>query len=133
MALRITRTAGSVFYGGFDLDPFNPAETCDHRYWVRSIRDSKGLKGALINIRDKHGFEEFAVTLDDPEIKVIADVTVELVSLRPKYAEAAPLCMHCGRGHVYSDRQIPAADFAIHATESYRVVRDNANKRKKET
>ena len=53
MPLRISRSAGTVFYGGESLDPEDLEGTFDHRVFVRGVVDLEGRHETHLNVHTK--------------------------------------------------------------------------------
>ena len=66
MPLRITRAVDTVLFGGWDLDPSDLEGSCDHRIWVRRVRDTDTHQDALVNIETPEGVVEEIITEDEP-------------------------------------------------------------------
>lgn len=131
MGLRITRAVNTVVYGGYDLDETNPNQTSDHRIWIRGVRSLRDKQDCLVNITTEEGIEEYPLIVGGGELSLTPDLSVELVGVRERSVPPEPYCPACGRGHTFTDRQIPQAELVIQAPRSYKLIRDNARRLKR--
>tara|TARA_B110000046_G_C12974063_1_gene390295 strand:+ start:527 stop:931 length:405 start_codon:yes stop_codon:yes gene_type:complete len=131
MALKLTRHAGTVVYGGWNLDPENLEQSYDHRIWVRMVRWGD-IHDALLNVSVKDArVEEHILTVGGDELSLDEDVSVCLEHVK-NYEIKESYCQTCHRG---GDKQrvIPQASFAFSAPRAYRIIRDDVIKKYEST
>ena len=131
MGLRITRAVNTFIYGGYELDEDNPDETSDHRIWIRGVRSLPDRKDCLVNIASDGGIAEHVLVLDEKNLEIAPGIYIELIRIRERGLPVEPVCTACGRGHVFTSKNIPQAELALHAPRSYKMIRDNARRRKR--
>lgn len=129
MGLRITRAVNTVVYGGYELDEKNPSASYDHRIWIRGVRNQRDRQEGIVNVKTDEGVEEHVIHIGDPPLYFGESLSIELVGVRDRIAQAEPYCEVCGRGHSFTDRQTPQAELALNAPRNYRLVRDNARRK----
>lgn len=129
MPLRITRAVDTVLYGGWDLDPSDLEGSCDHRIWVRRVRDTDEHQDALLNIETPDGVTEEIIDTDTP-IELEKGVQVMMKGIQQYFLKPEKYCKHCGRGDRFNPRYIPQARLAVDAPRSYEVIRDDARKKR---
>lgn len=129
MPLRITRAVDTVLFGGWNLDPSDLEGSCDHRIWVRRVRDTDTHQDALVNIETPEGVVEEIITEDEP-IQLEKGVILQMVGVQQYYLKPEKYCKHCGRGDRFNPRYIPQARLAVDAPRSYQVIRHDARKKK---
>lgn len=129
MGLRITRAVNTVVYGGYDLDDRNPNASFDHRIWIRGVRSHRDRQEGIINVKTDLGVEEHVVQVGDDPLHFGEDLSIEMVGVRDRIAQAEPYCEVCGRGHSFTDRHTPQAELALNAPRNYRIIRDNARRK----
>lgn len=128
MALKLTRNAGSVVYGGWNLNPHDLEQSYDHRLWVRSVRDGD-LFSAVVHLTDSAGsVSEHALCNDGKHLELDDDITVSLESVRNYVIRETPYCRECDRGGELQ-KIIPQASFAFSAPRDYQIIRDDARKK----
>jgi hypothetical protein len=133
MPLRITRPAGSVFYGGENLDSQNLESTFDHRVWVRGVVDQAGRHEAHLNIHtSREGHREHILKAGDEGLKLTDDVWVEMTGIQPHYTKPKLRCPECGRAgdETAKSFMLPQASLIVGAPRKYQIVRDDARKKK---
>lgn len=133
MPLRITRSAGSVFYGGESLDPENLEGSFDHRVWVRGVIDLEGRHETLLNVHSRRkGHQEHVLKAGDKPLQLTDDVFVEMTGIQPYYVRPNVPCPECGRSGEQSENSfmLPQAKLCIGAPRKYQIVRDDARKKK---
>jgi len=130
MPLRITRAVDSVLYGGWDLDPSDLEGSCDHRIWVRRVRDTDANQDALVNIETQDGVTEQVITADDEPLLLEKNVEIQMVGVQQYYLKPEKYCKSCGRGDHFKSRYIPQARMAVKAPREYEVIRHDARKKK---
>jgi len=131
MALKLTRHAGTVVYGGWNLDPENLEGSYDHRIWVRTVRWGD-INDALLNVDVKNSrVEEHVLKVGGDELSLDHDVTVCLEHVK-NYEIKEAFCQTCERG---GDKQriVPQASFAFSAPRDYRIIRDDVIKKYQST
>lgn len=129
MGLRITRAVNTVVYGGYDLDDKRPNSSFDHRIWIRGVRNHRDRQEGIVNIKTGLGVEEHVIQVGDDPLYFGEDLSIEMVGVRDRIAQAEPYCEVCGRGHSFTDRQTPQAELALNAPRNYRLIRDNARRK----
>lgn len=130
MALRITRNAGSILYGGLRLNPDNLEGSYDHRIWFRRIRDHRGNRDAIVNIKSLNGVSEHVILAGDRGIWITDDVNISIEGIQQYFVEGKEFCGECGRGDESRDRTIPQAQLLISAPREYGLIRDDAKRKK---
>jgi len=128
MALKLTRNAGTVVYGGWELDEHDLEGSYDHRLWVRSVRDGE-VVSAVVHVTDYDGrVAEHALFSGGDPIKLDSEVAVNLESVRTYVIRETSHCSKCNRGGE-EQKKIPQASFAFSAPRDYKVIRDDAIKK----
>ena len=120
MALKLTRNAGSIVYGGYTLNPDDLERSYDHRLLVRSVKDSSD-RNAVVHLSIRNGgVEEHLLQVDGEGL--------ELENVRNYVVRETPFCRECQTG---GDQQkvIPQASFAFTAPREYRIIRDDVVKK----
>ncbi len=131
MGLRITRSAGQVLYGGYDLDGDDLENTFDHRIWFRRFYSTNKTRSAVVNIETDSGVVE-AVMREvgaDSVLKLEHDVELTLVDIKEQYVDTELFCEVCGRGDPAPKRRVPQGRFNIEGPRSYQLIRDDARKK----
>ena len=129
MGLRITRAVNTTVFGGYKLDEKNPNGSYDHRIWIRGVRNYKDRQEGIVNVKSGQGVEEHVIQIGDDPLFIGEELSIELVGVRERIAQAEPYCEVCGRGHSYTDRHQPQAELALNAPRNYRLIRDNARRK----
>jgi hypothetical protein len=129
MALKLTRQAGSKIYGGMHLDPDDLESSCQHRIWVRWVRDD-GTANALVHIKSASGVSERLVEVGGEPVRLCEGISFTLESVYNYTMKATPYCVECQRGGSAKEI-IPQASFAFNAPRVYQIVRDDAVTRSK--
>ncbi len=132
MPLRITRSAGSIFYGGENLDPNDLEGTFDHRVYVRGVVDLNGRHEATLNVHTRRqGHQEYVLTAGDAGLQLSDSVLVEMTGVQQYFTKPHVKCPECG--HVTEDGRktvmFPQARLAVGAPRHYQIVRDDARKK----
>ena len=131
MPLRIARPAGSVFYGGENLDTDNLEGTFDHRVWVRGVVDVEGRHEVHLNVHTRlKGHEEHVLGGGDV-VQLTETVFVEMAGIQPYYSKPRENCPDCGRGVGVMNKtfMLPQARLIVGGPRSYQIVRDDARKK----
>lgn len=129
MGLRITRAVNTVVFGGYDLDEKNPNASYDHRIWIRGVRNLRDRQEGIVNIKTLEGVEEHVIQVGEDPLELNEELSIQMVGVRDRVAQAEPYCEVCGRGHSFTDRHSPQAELALHAPRSYKLIRDNARRK----
>lgn len=130
MGLRITRSAGTVLYGGYSLDGNDLEGSFDHRIWFRRFY-STGKRSAVLNVESNSGVIE-AVMQDhgsDAVLQIDPEIELTLVAIKDQFVDTEPYCEVCGRGDRSPKRRVPQGRFNVEAPRSYQLIRDDARKR----
>ena len=113
MGLVITRSIGTGWYGGNDLDTKRPEETYTHKVWVHGI--NKGSEKVILYIEDSESKEKDEVQIIKVgNVLVLGDCIARLLEIS-SYNENGKNCVH--------------ARFKFSAPEDYIIIRNNAKKR----
>ncbi len=131
MGLRITRSAGTVLYGGYGLDSDNLEETFDHRIWFRRFYSTDKTRSAVLNIESSNGVIESIMgeSGSDSVLQIEPEVELTLVGIKDQFIDTEPYCETCGRGDRSPKRRVPQGRFNVEAPRSYNLIRDDARKR----
>ena len=129
MPLRITRAVDSVLYGGWDLDPSDLEGSCDHRIWVRRVRDTDKYRDALINIESQQGVIEEILNIDEP-MMVDHGIELKMVGVQRYHLKPEKYCKVCDRGDHFKSKYVPQARLAVDAPREYEVIRHDARKKR---
>jgi hypothetical protein len=129
MPLRITRAVDSVLYGGWDLDPSDLEGSCDHRIWVRRVRDTDKHQDALINIESQQGVTEEIINIDEP-MMVDHGIELKMVGVQRYHLKPEKHCKVCDRGDHFKSKYVPQARIAVDAPREYEVIRHDARKKR---
>ena len=129
MPLRITRAVDSVLYGGWDLDPSNLEGSCDHRIWVRRVRDTSQHQDALVNVETPDGVTEQILSVGDIPLELERDVMISVVGIQQYFPKPEKYCDVCGRGDRFN-KMIPQAKVSVTAPREYELIRHDARKKK---
>ena len=128
MALKLTRNAGSIVYGGDTPNPDDLERSYDHRLLVRSVKDSSD-RNAVVHLSIRNGgVEEHLLRVDGEGLELAGDINVTLENVRNYVVRETPFCRECQTG---GDQQkvIPQASFAFTAPREYRIIRDDVVKK----
>ena len=131
MGLRITRSAGQVLYGGYDLDGDDLENTFDHRIWFRRFYSTNQTRSAVVNIETDSGVVE-AVMREvgaDSVLTLEDGIELTLVDIKEQYVDTDRFCNVCGRGDPAPKRKVPQGRFNIEASREYQLIRDDARKK----
>ncbi|MBT8448744.1 MAG: hypothetical protein KJO69_03590 [Gammaproteobacteria bacterium] len=129
MALKLTRLAGTVVYGGWDLNPNDLENSYDHRLLIRTVRDSDE-HNAVINVSiNGVGVEEHVLRVGGDTLMLENDVEVGLENVHNYTIRETPYCPECERGGE-DKKVIPQASFAFSAPREYQILRDDARKKR---
>ena len=115
MGLVITRSIGTGWYGGNDLDTKRPEETYTHKVWVHGI--NKGSQKVILYIESKDSEsenKEEVQMIKVGSVLVLDDCIARLLEIS-SYNENGKNCVH--------------ARFKFSAPEEYIIIRNNAKKR----
>tara|TARA_R110002153_G_scaffold92322_3_gene224282 strand:- start:1798 stop:2229 length:432 start_codon:yes stop_codon:yes gene_type:complete len=133
MPLRITRSVGSVFYGGENLDANNLEGSFEHRVYVRGVVDLAGRHEAHLNVHSRRlGHQEFVLEAGGKGLQLTDDVYVEMTGVQPYFTKPHLKCPECGRAGspAESAYMLPQAKLLVGGPRSYQIVRDDARKKK---
>jgi len=133
MPLRISRSAGTVFYGGENLDPEDLEGTFDHRVYVRGVVDLEGRHETHLNVHSKRlGHQDHVLTAGGKGLQLTDAVFVEMTGVQPYFTKPALKCPECGKtgAPAESSYMFPQAKLLIGGPRSYQIVRDDARKKK---
>ena len=132
MPLRITRSVGTVFYGGENLDSNNLEKSFDHRVYVRGVVDLEGRHETHLNVHSKHlGHQEHVLTAGDKGLQLTDEVFVEMTGVQPYFVKPTLICPECGTGRrSETNHMFPQAKLLVGGPRSYQIVRDDARKKK---
>lgn len=130
MALRLTRNAGTIVYGGWNLNPLNLEDSCDHRILIRSISKKEGqVDHAVVHLSAVgEGVEQHVLFVGGESIQLCDEVAVSLVNVGIYVIRDTPFCAACERGGD-EQKNIPQASFAFAAPRAYQIIRDDAVKK----
>jgi len=130
MALKITRTADSIFYLGRNLNTEWLKDSCDYQVWVRRVNNRDEVWSVVVNILTQDGVSE-QVLLDriDPDLYLGQDITITLEEIQNHMLARKPFCPECGRGDTAERRPVPQARLAISAPAEVTIMRDDAKKK----
>lgn len=111
--LVLTRTVGSVIYGGQAITD-EPEDSYDHMIRVERIVDTIKDRYAEISVTDHRGRTEYRLDAQQDNVR-IDQIRVVLIGIR----------------HVLDQdgKEISLARIGVDAPRTYRVLRDNAKKR----
>mgnify|MGYP000025669309 CR=1 FL=1 len=133
MPLRISRSAGTVFYGGESLDPEDLEGTFDHRVFVRGVVDLESRHETHLNVHTKRsGHQEHVLTAGGQGLQLTDAVFVEMTGVQPYFTKPKLKCPECGRSGSPSESSMmfPQAKLLIGGPRNYQIVRDDARKKK---
>jgi len=115
MPLRITRSVGTVFYGGENLDPNNLEKSFDHRVYVHSKR---------------LGHQEHVLTAGDKGLQLTDEVFVEMMGVQPYFNKPNLKCPECGTVTTSpTNFMFPQAQLLVGGPRKYKILRDDARKK----
>tara|TARA_R110002072_G_scaffold26731_2_gene88068 strand:+ start:623 stop:1024 length:402 start_codon:yes stop_codon:yes gene_type:complete len=132
MPLRITRSVGTVFFGGENLDPNNLEKSFDHRVYVRGVVDLAGRHEVHLNVHSKRlGHQEHVLTAGGSALQLTPAVHVELAGVQPYFTKPHLKCSECGRAGDPADSafMLPQAKLLVAGPRTYQIVRDDARKK----
>ena len=124
MALKLSRHAGTVIYGGRALNAQDLEQSFDHKLWVRMVRHSHE-QDALINVSIKDAGVEEHVLRVGGELQLEEDIVVGLEHVKHYTMRQTPYCTYCKRGGE-EKKIIPQASFTFRAPREYNIIRDDA-------
>ena len=132
MPLRITRSVGTVFYGGENLDSSDLERTFDHRVLVRGVVDLQGRHETHLNVHSKHqGHQEHVLTAGDDGLQLTDEVFVEMTGVQPYFTKPKLKCSECGTVRTSAiNYMFPQAQLLVGGPRKYQIVRDDARKKK---
>lgn len=130
MALKLTRNAGTIVYGGWNLNPLKLEDSCDHRILVRSISKKSGqVDSAIVHLTTMgEGVEQHMLLVGGTPLRVAEGVEVSLENVGIYVIRDTPFCHVCERGGD-EQKNIPQASFAFAAPRAYQIIRDDAVKK----
>tara|TARA_R110002124_G_scaffold234445_1_gene399815 strand:- start:183 stop:581 length:399 start_codon:yes stop_codon:yes gene_type:complete len=132
MPLRITRSVGTVFYGGENLDSNNLEKSFDHRVYVRGVVDLQGRHETHLNVHSKRlGHQEHVLTAGDKGLQLTDEVFVEMMGVQPYFNKPNLKCPECGTVTTsLTNFMFPQAQLLVGGPRKYKILRDDARKKK---
>jgi len=129
MALKLTRVAGTIVYGGWELNPNDLENSYDHRLLIRTVRNNENNE-AVVNVLSRDGgVEEHVLEAFGDSFQLENEVQVGVENVSNYILRKTPYCAECDRGGE-EKKIIPQASFTFSAPREYKILRDNALKRR---